>query len=884
MELKAYQKLVIKDISTYLDHVETHDRYDSAYTSFWEEKGYVVDDLSPGKALPSYKNTIKNCPHICVKVPTAWGKTYIACNALKPIFDHFPLLTSQVVVRLVPSNSILQQTIKNLSNPAHPYRQRISSHFNGRVDVFTKDQLLSGSWFNNTSIKEQLTICVLSFDTFRSRRKEDRKIYQENSNLANFHDIVKKDRAIEKADETSLMHVLHHLEPVIVVDESHNATSDLSIEMLTNLNPSFILDLTATPRENSNIISYVSAMELKKENMVKLPVLVYNQKSKKDVINNALALQRNLEEQAKASEANWWEYIRPIVLFQAEPKNAKDTETFEKIETMLVKAWIPASHIAIKTANKDTLKSHDLMSKECEIRYIITVNALKEWRDCPFAYILATLANRSSTIDVTQILWRVLRQPYVKQHADPFLNVSYVFCSTAKFLDTLDSVVQWLNNSWFTSKQWTRHEDSADEDLWGNDFVQGFDPPTTPWEFFTQEENKNTTEEEHLTEDDIIISGTSSPSLDDITSAASSQIEKFNQEFEGNNEELSGFFVPAPELGNMKNSFSIKEIFQDDREKVILPQFYQYVKPSGLFVDEDSENGKVESLLLRKALNGWFNLLQQDTNINFSEIDSQMYQVDIQETWKDEYHAKFSKSKKWVQQQFMNYLSNIPESEHISAMTKVVMKKVLYLDSIAQQDLKIYIERVLQWVHTDILQDMKENIDAYGNKIKIKIVNLLSEWRTQQFQNWLDTNKVFLSWNLQLPKSISYAKSESSIIKSFYTEEGTLNWFEKWVIVKIAELESVKRRHKFYDNKWFHINWPLNHYPDFIVYTQKWNIVIVETKGDHLDNSDSKIKLKLGQTRANKAWQHYHYFMTFDNNPIDWAQRVSDLLDIIREL
>jgi type III restriction enzyme len=58
-------------------------------------------------------------------------------------------------------------------------------------------------------------------------------------------------------EEISLMRVIQALNPVLIVDESHNAESDLSVEMLGNLNPCFILDLTATPRKNSNIISFV---------------------------------------------------------------------------------------------------------------------------------------------------------------------------------------------------------------------------------------------------------------------------------------------------------------------------------------------------------------------------------------------------------------------------------------------------------------------------------------------------------------------------------------------------------------------------------------------------------------------------------------------------
>jgi type III restriction enzyme len=61
------------------------------------------------------------------------------------------------------------------------------------------------------------------------------------------------------------------LNPIVIVDESHHTSSQLSIEMLRNFNPRFILDLTATPRENSNIIAFAEASELKRANMVKLP-------------------------------------------------------------------------------------------------------------------------------------------------------------------------------------------------------------------------------------------------------------------------------------------------------------------------------------------------------------------------------------------------------------------------------------------------------------------------------------------------------------------------------------------------------------------------------------------------------------------------------------
>lgn len=86
---------------------------------------------------------------------------------------------------------------------------------------------------------------------------------------------------------------------------------------------------------------------------------------------------------------------------------------------------IPENQIAIKTSKVDDLKDRNLLS-----------------RDCPFAYILASLANKTSQVDVGQILGRVLRQLYAKRQNDSVLNISYVLTCSADFRSTLDSVVK----------------------------------------------------------------------------------------------------------------------------------------------------------------------------------------------------------------------------------------------------------------------------------------------------------------------------------------------------------------------------------------------------------------------------------------------------------
>ena len=449
MELKNYQKKVIADLQNYLHSLKQSANLAEAWKNYWQTKDIAVGN----GGVPAYKDNIQGVPAVCMKVPTGGGKTFLACSAIKHIFGFMPAEKPKLVVWLVPSDPILEQTLKNLSNPDHPYKQALDRDFGGRVQVLNKAMLLNGQGFSADSVQHILTICVLSFDSLRinSGRRYDRKIYQENSNLADFAAFYKNDEVLlEGTPETALIQVLRHLRPVTIVDESHNATSALSVEMLNNIYPSFILELTATPKSNSNVVSYVDARELKKENMVKLPVIVYKRNSRESVIADAIQLRGKLEQKALEEEAVTGNYIRPIVLFQAQPRSNDDNTTFDKIKNLLLEIGIPEEEIAIKTGEKNDLKNVDLLSKACAVRYIITVNALKEGWDCPFAYILASLANKTSAVDVEQILGRVLRQPYTRQHQHFLLNSSYVLSCSNDFRNTLDSIVKGLNGAGFS--------------------------------------------------------------------------------------------------------------------------------------------------------------------------------------------------------------------------------------------------------------------------------------------------------------------------------------------------------------------------------------------------------------------------------------------------
>lgn len=871
MELKPYQQQVINDLSSFLEQIQETKDVKEAFYNFWAKHPRTPLFPFSGTAIEPYKNNVARVPHICIKVPTAGGKTFIACNAIKTIFDAFDYDRPKAVVWLVPSITILDQTIKNLKDNSHPYRQKINSHFGNKVEVFDKSALLQGSGFNATSVKEQLNIFVLSFDSIRTANKEGRKVFEQNGSLQSFETLLGKD------EEISLMKVMQFLNPLVVVDESHNAETDLSVEMLKEFNPCFILDLTATPRNNSNIISFIDALELKRENMVKLPVIVYNHQDKTEVINSSLQLQKRLELQAIEEEKKGGKYIRPIVLFQAQPKNGKDflneeeeKSNVQKLKEKLIELKIPVEQIKIKTASINEIKGIDLMSRDCEVRYIITINALKEGWDCPFAYILASLADKSSAVDVEQILGRVLRQPYVMKHNFPLLNLSYVLTASSKFMDTLQNIVKGLNKAGFSEKDYKLADTSIQEP------AQKQDPLEQLTIFPTTEE---TTED--ITSD-IDTTRISVPSETELPSETISEIEKTaiqqNETFEKTVSAMDATNTTAlpNEIQQLVKTYSIKDIFKEQAEKINLPQFYLKVPANDLF------GQKEEELPLEKEnlLDG-FALSKADTNIAFDSITSELYKVDLDET-KKEHTPTFVRLDGSVKESVMAYiLDPARKDSRVKNFTKRIMDIIGNMYPIPDKEIEKYINRILEDFKDEQFNDFANNEYTYTDKIKQKIKTLSDLFAEKKFKDFLDTDKVFIKPSFQLPKNISPGDTSKDITKSLYEKEGNMNGFEERVINEIGNMTNIAFWTRNIERKGFRINGFVNHYPDFIILTKSGKTLLLETKGDHLD---AEPKIRLGGLWASKAGNNYRYFMVYERRTVDGAYKLEDFLNIIKDI
>lgn len=857
MELKKYQKTVISELNRYLALLRDTKNLETAFRRFWEEKDVPVGSYG----VKAYQNILPSVPNICMKVPTGGGKTFLACNAVKPIFDALPESKAQVVVWLVPSDAILSQTLAALRNPEHAYRQKLNSDFGNRVEVYTKEALLSGQNFNITAVTEQLSVMVLSYDSFRGR-KEALRAKRENSALAPMAKALGVPaNPIEDADETALIQIINQLSPLVIVDESHHAKSKLSREMLQNFNPCFVLDLTATPTKESNILCYVDAVQLKKENMVKLPVIVYNRNSQQEVLADAIDLRNRLEEQAEAAKEEDG-YIRPIVLFQAQPKVKEDSTSFEKLRDKLIDAGIPKEQIAIKTAEVNELKNTELQSASCPIRYIITVNALKEGWDCPFAYILASLANKTSQVDVEQIVGRVLRQPYATRHSKPALNMSYVLTSSNDFKATLDRIVLGLNGAGFSSKDYRVGSDSTAKTEQPTP-ITGEQMPFIP----QTEEQPAENGEEFLNFDAASLgaevqqrkdaSNHEGPGVSGMLNDAEKAQEQFNASLEAGMDSAFGD-VPT-EVREHMHAFHIHTEFEEEVEQLALPQFF--LKVPGSFFTEGTE-----VLLTKEQLAQDFTLRGKPYPTDFAQADSEIVRVDINDAAGST--PRVFKMSETDQRYFKEQFSKFSPEKKVKVCKDIIHKQLNKMDLIDDRELADYVDLIVANMDKYTLAALEKSPQGFALRIKRYIEKLLDQHNEQTFKDWLVTGKIVCEPYYHFPTYIAPLNSTAIFGGCLYEEEEEVNDFEYKMVMALTGFQNVKWWHRNIAKKGFCINGYMNHYPDFIVMTKSGKIVMIETKGDHLDNTDSRQKAELGARWEKYAGPTYRYFMVFESKDI----------------
>jgi type III restriction enzyme len=442
---KIYQSQVLDSVEAYFKACHELPSPSIAFTATTERLWGRGNTYNPLSGFPA------DMPYFCLRLPTGGGKTWLAAKSVLLVNTHLLRTEHSVILWLVPSKPIREQTLRALRDRQHPYHTALREA--GPITVLDLDDAKS---VTRATLDSSTTIIVATRQAFQVEEEECRKVYQSSGALMHRFDnlsptqrdeLLSDGEGTERVTPYSLANVLRLRRPFVVVDEAHNNRTELAFDMLARFRPSGVMELTATPdleRTPSNVLHSVSAAELKVEEMIKLPVVLETepnwQQCLADAIGRRDALQKLADDERRAGAA----YLRPLVLIQSEPRRAGvDTLDFERVKNELIaNHGIPANQIIVATGEEKGLEQIDadyklgIADPNCPVKFVITQKALAEGWDCPFAYILVSMASLHSATAVEQLLGRVLRQPGASHRLARALNQSYAFVVSRNFAET----------------------------------------------------------------------------------------------------------------------------------------------------------------------------------------------------------------------------------------------------------------------------------------------------------------------------------------------------------------------------------------------------------------------------------------------------------------
>ena len=407
-------------------------------------------------------------PHVCLKVPTGGGKTLLAAAALERLDRQTGL-----VLWIVPSRAIYAQTRAALWNRMHPYRQMLERASGGRVKTLEKDQQ-----FTRADTENYLCVMLLMLPAVNHQQNKDfLRIFRDSGRYPTLFPDADDPRAEAALLEGhpdlernggdgpirhSLFNVLKMLRPVVVLDEAHKAYGRKSagefVRAVNHLDPSLVIELSATPnRRISNLLVDVTGVELKQEEMIKLPVQVtsFGNVGWRDTLARAHDLLDDLDAEAQSLHAAEGRYIRPIAVVRVERtgKGQRDgvrVHAEDVREHLVERLGAAPESVRVKSSDLDEIAGEDLLSPLSPVRWIVTQSALREGWDCPFASLLVILDATRSQTALTQLVGRVMRQPHARRTGREALDQCYVYCWQIAVSKAVDQVKRGLEHEGLT--------------------------------------------------------------------------------------------------------------------------------------------------------------------------------------------------------------------------------------------------------------------------------------------------------------------------------------------------------------------------------------------------------------------------------------------------
>ncbi len=866
--LKKYQLTTLEKLSIFLQRCAIEKDV---------EKAYSISTLENFNETAVYNNPgFHNTPYICLRLPTGGGKTFLAAHSVSIACKEYLARDFSLVIWLVPTNPILEQTYDALNNTNHPYRKALNEYFNDNIEILKVDEAQS---IQKGMLQSNTIIIISTFASWRTDETADRKVYKQNGNLSSHFTYLKLDQIknLEKQEGSnnpihSLANVLYLNNPIFIIDEAHNARTELTFEVLKRLNPACIIEYTATPKtkgfDRSNVLYSVSAAELKSEDMIKMPIELLTTSDWQTAIADAVKQQKELEVIARKEEAITGEYIRPIVLFQAQHDSQHEsTINVDEVKNLLINTLkIDTEQIAVATGKERGIEGKDLSSQQEPIRFIITKQALKEGWDCPFAYVFCSVAQVNSSKDVEQLLGRVLRLPQVKRKENDELNRAYAFVSSDSFYTTAKNLQDSLIHSGFTKAEVSELiEVSPAQQSFGTYFGNvKINVTEIPDVSVLDSKLKDKIEIDHKDQSIVIKERLTETEKDAIKNILPSNNDK--QKIDRLYEEILSFQQRS-------------ESPQKQGKTLSIPQ---------LLINFDGEYRVFDEEVLLPL--DW-NLAKCDPELNNNEFPLKVNAgtkglIDIDRTG----HVQTYEAST-IQEELTSML--ISSSMDKTNLIQWLVKECSH-QSIPYQQIIVFVSQIIE----DLIVSRGLNIEhlvfmrfRLREVVKHKILNFYKEAQKKGFQTYItleDTLKdkpliCKLGSNFVFPElypAYDYYSGSFNFSKHFHLQVSSMNDEEAECAFNIDTNSNVEFWIRNLERQPDYAFWLQTStdkfYPDFVAKLTDGSIVIVEYKGANLyDTSDSKEKRQIGDFYANLSAK-CRFIMLYGK---DW-QSLSNILKI----
>ena len=441
------------------------------------------------------------------------------------------------------------------------------------------------------------------------------------------------------------------------------------------------------------------------------------------------------------------------------------------------------------------------------------------------------------------------------------------------FKSTLDNIVVGLNGAGFSEKDYRLAEELALPKVQEN--AKWHQPELKPEpDEFAEIDTYALKEKVQAWQYDGKTVAEQNTAVDKMLDTAVKEQENFESYLQNSgNTDLN---VPQ-EIKEKMSYFGIQPQFAEEVSKIRLPQFF-IKRPPNIFEEE------ITVPLKKESLSKTFSLKGQPYLIDFSKADDEMTRIDIDE--QSGSTPKVFKMSEKEQLYIKQYLSDQSPEKRIKTCKAIIQNQVGKIDQVDDKELRNYVNLVVEQMDNDTLSALEKAPQAFANRIKKYIEDLLEKHYEKEFNRLIETGEITCQPNWDFPEKIAPLHYTKAYGKSLYQAEETVNNFEHSLILELTSLPNVKWWHRNLARTGFCINGFINHYPDFIVRTSSGKILLVETKGDHLNNEENRKKLLLSRRWQDKAGDNYRYYMVFQNKApeMDGAKNISDFLNLLKDL